>query len=86
MVRIFLAPSNPVSTCSEEEKCDHNVLYFNGFTLANVSGSTKWTICLLLDIYYLETRAPLHMFPRKTSIGKREGGREKEMEGDLVLS
>ena len=40
-------------TCCEEENCDHIVLYFNSFTLANVSGVTKWTICLVVDIYLL---------------------------------
>ena len=79
MVRIFLAPSKsvPCPTCSEEENCDHIVLYFNGFTLADVSALalTKWTICLyfILIIYHLETLAPrVHMFPGKTSIRERE--------------
>ena len=72
MVRIFLAPSNPVWTCSEEEKCDHNVLYFNGFTLANVSGSTKWTICLLVDIDYLETVAGSAAYVPKEDQDRRE--------------
>ena len=81
MVRIFLAPSNSVPTCSEEEKCDHNVLYFNGFTLANVSGSTKWTICLLVDIYYLETLAGSAAY-----VPKEDQDRIERDVGDLVLS
>ena len=56
----------------EEENCDHNVLYFNGFTLANVSGSTKWTICLLVDIDYLETVAGSAAYVPKEDQDRRE--------------
>ena len=80
MVRIFLAPSDsvPCPTCWEEENCDHNVLYFNGFTLADVSALalTKWTICLYF--IYITLRHWL----QGCICSLERPGLEREREGD----